>query len=476
MMREKVPPHNLDAERAVLGAVMLNPSVLQEAVEIVGLSPSAFYLDAHQNIWAAMLAASGSGKPVDAVVLMDQMTARGTLAESGGIGYLAELTNFVPTSANVQHYARVVADKSTRRDVIDFAATLTRQAFSDDTETEQVLDGARLAIMRMGEAGGQRIDPVSVQDSIDEAVNLIQRDRDSKGAALGLTTGIPQFDELSRGLERGQLFIVGARPSVGKTATGLQFAAAAAEFGGRVLIASLEMSAAKLTRRMIYSIGRIDSRRVRKDFASNAEMAKIGPAVNRLSNADISMLDYRASTPGRIRTAAQRHKMRNGLDLLIVDHFHLLSPDRPTKNEVADIAQMSRALKMLAEELDVCVLLLAQLNRDASGNRATMKDLRGGGSLEQDADKVLLLTAVADLSIKGDERAKLGGDEGVIFHLVKNRDDETGQVICLFKKSEQRFVVLGVPEYEPEPAAHAYDPSESFDEFGPEHEPEEVLF
>lgn len=277
-------------------------------------------------------------------------------------------------------------------------------------------------------------------------------------------------------MERGQLFIVGARPSVGKTATGLQFAAAAAEFGGKVLIASLEMSAAKLTRRMIYSIGRIDSRRVRRDFASNAEMAKIGPAVSRLSNADISMLDYRANTPGRIRTAAQRHKMRNGLDLLIVDHFHLLNPDRPTKNEVADIAQMSRALKMLAEELDVCVLLLAQLNRDASGNRATMKDLRGGGSLEQDADKVLLLTAVADLTIKGDERAKLGGDEGVIFHLVKNRDDETGQVICLFKKSEQRFVVLGVPEYEPEAPAHTYDPNEAFDEFGPEHEPEEVLF
>jgi len=257
-----------------------------------------------------------------------------------------------------------------------------------------------------------------------------------------MATGIPWIDQLTGGLHAGELVIIGARPSVGKTAMGLQMASHLCEAGRSGVIFSYEMASDRVTRRLIYSHGRINAKNLTSGFLGKSEIAKLPEAAAAIRSFKLHIADERACRPSQVRAIAQRHQQRHGLDFIVVDHFHLMQPDRHCKgNRVQEYEEMSRALKLLAGELRIPVILLCQLSRgDKAGGDARLSDMRGSGSLEQDADVVLLLSACKDLPPKDAEKFK---EDEVLVRLAKSRDGETGVQVMRFDKPYQRFVMPG---------------------------------
>lgn len=439
MRFDRTPPQSLDAERSVLGAILLNESVWHPVSAILSAGPSAFYIEAHQHIYAAMQAVKAQGKPLDVVTLMDGLIASGRLESIGGASYISDLTGAVPTSAFAEHYAHIVREKASLRGLIESCARITRDCYAEERPSTEILDMARRDVIAIGEQSSDA-NPILISEAIEAAVDHIEADAKSQGKATGWTTGIGWLDYVSRGLHPEDLFLVGARPSVGKTALGLQIARASANAGAKVLYASYEMGGPRLVQRMLYAAGRINATCISRGFNVAGEMGKLPGAVREVSALPIWTVDTKAGSPSRLRAAAQRHMARHGLDILIVDHFHLMEPDARGFSEVDQYSTMSRALKNLACELQIPVVVLCQLNRDAAGQRATLKHLRGAGGLEQDADKALMLTSAASL---GDAVVSKLGADAVIFDLQKHRNGAVGECALRFNKAHQIFEPMG---------------------------------
>ena len=377
----------------MLGALLLS----REAIGLVseqGLSPSDFYRPAHQHIFDAIRALYSSGGPVDTVTVADELRRAGLLDEVGGSEAMHELQNATPAISSAGHYAKIVQDTAMLRRLIYVASDIAELAYSEPDDVTKALDEAETKVFQVAE---QRVTDSTRQldQLLSEAMDRLQETFDRGDTITGVATGYTDLDEMLSGLQPSALYIVGARPAMGKTAFGLGIATHVAQTGQKpVLVFSLEMGHAELTQRILSSEARVDSMKIRTGRLAEADWAKIGKAIGRLE-VPLFLDDNPRVTVMEIRAKARRIKARyGGLGLIVIDYLQLMSTSGYSENRQLEVSEISRNLKILARELEVPIVALSQLSRNLesrSDKRPMLQDLRESGSLEQDSDVVMFL-------------------------------------------------------------------------------------
>jgi replicative DNA helicase len=389
----RVPPHNLQAEESVLGALMLS----RDAIGVVGeagLRVRDFYSPAHQHIFDSVRALYSSSGPVDVVTVADELRRNGLLEELGGIERLNELQNATPSVSGAEHYAKIVMDTALLRRLIHTAGEITDIAFGEPDDVVKAVD---LAETKMFEVAEDRVvdSTREIQELLNETMDQLEENYERGDTITGAATGYDDLDELLSGLQPSTLNIVGARPAMGKTAFGLGMATHVAKHSAKpVLFFSLEMGHAELTQRILSSEAKVDSTKLRTGKLSESDWSKIGLAVGRLE-VPLYLDDNPRVTVMEIRAKARRLKaLQGGLSLIVIDYLQLMGGDGNSENRQLEVSEISRSLKILARELEVPIVALSQLSRNLesrSDKRPMLADLRESGSLEQDADVVMFL-------------------------------------------------------------------------------------
>jgi len=386
-------PQSDDAERSVLGAVLVDNRHLDDIADAVAADD--FYRSSHQTIYRAMLDMSERSDPIDVLTLADRLSHEGALEVAGGPLYLSQLMDGIPRLINVRHYARIVRDRSVRRQLVRTASELVSEATLGEGDTEQLLGEAERRIFAIAE---RRMSPgfETIRDLMAQSLDLIEERQASGETITGVPSGFLGLDELTSGFQGGDLVILAARPSMGKTALALSVAQnAAVRHGKRVAIFSIEMSALQLALRMLFSEARVDAQKMRRGRLSDHHWAKLIKAYKRLNDAPIFMDDTTGITVTEMRAKARRLVADQGLDLIIVDYLQLIGSSGRVENRQQEISAISRSLKEMARELGVPVLALSQLSRApdqrTGDHRPHLSDLRESGSLEQDADVVAFI-------------------------------------------------------------------------------------
>ncbi|MCH5277672.1 MAG: replicative DNA helicase [Desulfovibrionaceae bacterium] len=420
----RVPPHNAEAEQAVLSGVFLRPDLLHEIVDQI--SENDFYLPAHRIIFRAFLDLYGRGVAVDEVTLFDWLSDHGQMENAGGAVYLAELSRAVVSGANAVHWARIVRDKSMQRALIDASAEIIANCYDSTSDVPTLLDESEKAIFSISERANSNTFSSSgelVRTVIDELTARFQ----NKSASTGVPTGYIHLDQLTGGLQPSDLIIIAARPSMGKTAFALNLAMRSALSAGvTVAIFSLEMSKESLMDRMLCAWGRVDLSRVRKSYLDDEDWSRLSMAADTLSRAKIFIDDTAGLSPLALRARCRRLKAEQGLGLVMVDYLQLMHSSRNDSREL-EISDISRNLKALAKELKVPVIALSQLNRkleERTDKRPVLSDLRESGAIEQDADLIMFIHREEAYNKKVD-MSKKGIAEIIIG---KHRNGPTGMV------------------------------------------------
>lgn len=436
--QDRIPPQNIEAEQAVLGAIFLEPSSLIVTSEII--IPEDFYRSAHQKIFNVMLKLNDEGKAVDLITVTEDLAATKGLEEVGGVMYLSELAGSVPTAANVEYYARIVEEKSLLRRLIRTATNIAQEGYSREDEVEELLGEAEKNIMevaqRKNSGSFHNIKDVLVRtyDNIEELANR-------KGDVTGIPTGFAELDRMTAGFQRNDLIIVAARPSVGKTAFALNIAQnVATKTDETVAIFSLEMGAEQLVMRMICAEGNINAQNLRTGALTDEDWSKLTMAMGSLSNAGIYIDDTPGVRIGEIRSKCRRLKQEHGLGMILIDYLQLIQGNgRSGENRQQEVSEISRSLKALARELEVPVIALSQLSRGVEqrqDKRPMMSDIRESGSIEQDADIVAFL-------YRDDYYDKESENKNIIEIIIaKQRNGPVGTVSLAFVKEYNKFVNL----------------------------------
>ena len=393
---QKLPPQNIEAEQKVLGAVLTDAEAINRIVDLV--RPEDFYRAAHQTIFAAMLAMADAREPIDLVTLPERLRGSNSLESVGGASYLATLVSLTPTSANIPAHARIVRDKALLRGMIHAANAIASDGYDEDQKASpaELLDRAEARIFAIGEkrSGGML---VPMKNAIGPSFAIVEERYDRKGSVVGLETGFVDLDEMTAGLQQGNLVIVAGRPSMGKTAFALNIAAyAAIQKKKKAAIFSLEMSREELVLRMLGSEARVNANRIRTGKLQERDWKPLSDAAGALAEAEIAIDDTAAISALELRARARRMKAETGLDLVIVDYLQLMRGTGEEKNREQEISGISRSLKALAKELRVPVIALSQLNRGVEtraerNKRPQLSDLRESGAIEQDADVIIFL-------------------------------------------------------------------------------------
>lgn len=389
----RVPPHNLQAEESVLGALLLSRDAIGMVSE-QGLSASDFYRPAHQHVFDAIRSLYSAGSPVDSVTVADELRRAGLLDEIGGVEALLELQNATPAISGASHYAKIVQDTAMLRRLIFVAGDIAELAYGEPDDVAKALDEAESKVFAVAE---QRVTDSTRQldELLSEAMDELQSTFDRGDSITGVPTGYTDLDELLSGLQPNALYIVGARPAMGKTSFGLGIASHVAQQSHQpVLVFSLEMGHGEITQRILASEARVDSMKIRTGRLLEADWAKIGKAIGRLE-VPLFLDDNPRVTVMEMRAKARRIKARyGGLALIVVDYIQLMSGGGNPENRQLEVSEISRNLKILARELEVPIVALSQLSRQLEARadkRPMLQDLRESGSLEQDADVVMFL-------------------------------------------------------------------------------------
>jgi replicative DNA helicase len=409
-------------------------SVIGDVLQII--RTDNFYLDAHQKICQAIITLYDRGHPVDLVVLAEELKNRKQVEEIGGYPYLAQLWDTAPTAANAEYYSRIVRDKAIVRHLIHSSNEVLRDAYDQCMPADELLESAERKILDIAEMGitGQTF---TLAQALTEAYDRIDtRQQNDQTSISGLPTGFIDLDEKTAGLQNSELIIMAARPSHGKTALAMNVARyVAVEDNQPVFVVSLEQSRIELAERLLCCQARVDSHKLRKGHLSSEDMQKLIEAGGTLRNAPLFIDD----TPGqgmlRIAANARRLKLREKIKLVVIDYLQLIEPDNRRDNRQEQVANISRRLKFLARELQIPVMALAQVNRsseDRTDHKPRLADLRESGSIEQDADTVMLLHRP--------EMYEPGQHEGILeIHIAKQRNGPTGEVSLTFLKQFMRF-------------------------------------
>ena len=389
---ERIPPHNEEAERSALGAVMLNKEALLDVTEEV--KPEDFYNESHREIFDAIMNLYRENTAVDMLTVCEELNRRKALDMVGGRAYIATLTAEVPSTANAGEYAKIVSEKAMLRRLITAAEDITIKGYDDKMAAEELLDYAEGDIFRIAQKR-QRNDYAKIQDVLMKNLRIIDQAVQNKGQVISLPTGFKQLDEKTSGLQPSDLIIVAARPGMGKTAFALNIAQqSAVKAGASVLIFSLEMSQEQLGQRLIAMQARVESEKLKKGTLDLKDWDRINFALNELNNTKIVIDDTPGISIMEMRNKCRRLKAEQGLDLIVVDYLQLMTFDGRADSRQQEISALSRHLKLLAREMNCPVIVLSQLSRAPElrqDKRPMLSDLRESGSIEQDADIVMFL-------------------------------------------------------------------------------------
>lgn len=448
----KIPPHNLEAEQAILASILIDNHALNLCTEHI--RDADFYKEAHKLIYQVMCELNEKNEPTDLVTVNALLEKKGLLDKVGGSSYLSLIVDTIPTSANVASYAKFVREKSLLRQMISVGTEIVSKCHQPDNDASDLLDQAESLVFALSEKK-QSQGFTAVKDLVKSSYKMIETLFENKSEITGLPTGFKDLDKLTAGLQKGDLIIVAGRPSMGKTAFSVNLIENAAHISNaKIAIFSLEMSKESLVMRMLTSQARIDSMRVRTGDLLEQDWPKLLAAADTLAHMNVFIDDQPAQTTMEIRAKARRlAKERGGLDLIMVDYLQLMRASSNTNSREQEISEISRSLKALAKELGCPVIALSQLNRSLesrTNKRPMMSDLRESGAIEQDADVIAFI-------YRDEVYDPESPDKGVAEIIVgKQRNGSTGTVRLSFLNQYVRFEDL------------AYDPAYNFEPAGME--------
>ena len=433
MAEGRVPPQSIEAELSVLGAMMLKKEAVTQAIEL--LRADEFYRQAHRAVFEAMEGLVRIGEPVDIVTVTEALKKSGRLEQVGGISFLANLTNRVPSTANLAYYAKIVKEKALLRALIDASTEIAGAAYEASEDVAQQLDDAEQKILAI--AGGRITGSFTpIKDVVFDAVDRVSELAAVKGGITGLSTGLKTLDSVTRGLQKSDLVIVAARPAMGKTAFVLNLATHVALQGKTVAFFSLEMPREQLMHRIFCAEGQIDATHLARGELDDDEWSRLVNVADRMLKAELYFDDTSSTTVMDIRTRARRLRAEHGLDLIAIDYLQLIQAPGRAENRTLAVAEMTRSLKVLARELEVPIIVLSQLSRATEGRsdkRPMLSDLRESGSIEQDADIVMFLYR-EDYYNQDTENANI-----TELSIAKHRNGATDTVRLFFQKEYTRF-------------------------------------
>ena len=385
-------PHDDVAEQSVLGGMLLSKDAIADVVE--SLRASDFYKPAHETIYEAILSLYGHGSPADAITVADELKKRGELARVGGAAYIHTLIASVPTAANAQYYAEIVKEHAIMRRLIEAGTKIAQLGYANETEVDTLVDQAQAEIYAVTD-GNAKEDYVSFSEALEETINEIDANSNRPDGVYGVPTDFIEFDELTGGLHGGQMIVIAARPGVGKSTLALDIARSAAiHHQMTTVFFSLEMSRTELAMRVLSAEGKISMGRLKKGDLDTEGWTNLATLQGRIDSAPLFIDDSPNMTLMEIRAKCRRLKQRNDLKLVVLDYLQLMSSGKKVESRQQEVSEFSRSLKLLAKELDVPVIALSQLNRGSeqrTDKRPMVSDLRESGSIEQDADMVILL-------------------------------------------------------------------------------------
>lgn len=441
---DKLPPQNLEAEQSVLGAILLDNNALYTAFELI--TQDDFYKDSNKKIFIAMMELLEKNEPIDIITLTDHLRKKDNLDAVGGTQYLTSLVSIIPTSANVRFHSKIVREKSMVRGLLRSITDIARNVYETEQDAEELIDYAEKTIFDLSE---KRISPSFslLKDVIKDSFQMIEQLYDKKETVTGVPSGFKELDEMTTGLQKSDLIIIGGRPSMGKTAFSLNIAQhVGVNMKEPVAVFSLEMSKEQLAFRMLCSEAMVDSNNIRKGFIRKDDWHKLTSAAGKLAESPIFIDDSSAISVLEMRAKARRLKVEHGLSLIIVDYLQLMRGRGNAERREQEISEISRSLKGLAKELRVPVIALSQLNRGVetrTGNKKpTLADLRESGAIEQDADVIIFL--YRDELYNRDNNDNKGKAEIII---AKQRNGPTGTILLSFISQCTRFVDYSDREY-----------------------------
>jgi replicative DNA helicase len=432
----RIPPQNIESERALLGSIMLRPEALAEIMDI--LRPEAFYADKHKTIFEAMVHLYERREPIDLLTLSSKLKESVDLDRIGGMSYLTEMVNSVPSSSNAEHYAEIISKKYTMRRLIEAAEGIVKIGYDEESQIEELLDKAE---KKLYEVTSKNLSGkyVEMKDVLGEAMERLDRLHKTKGELRGVPTGFKDLDNKLSGFQNSDLIILAARPSMGKTSLALDIARnASIRHNIPTAIFSLEMSTQQLVDRMLSAESKVDAWRLRTGKLSlESEFEQIRASLDPLSKAPLYIDDQAANNILKIRSVVRRLKHEKNLGLVIIDYLQLMTPvnTKGGDNVVQQITEISHSLKQLAKEFDIPVLALSQLSRavEQRGGKPRLSDLRDSGSIEQDADVVIFIHRDAN-----DEGG--GKKQTAEIMIEKHRNGPTGKVELFFDADKSSFL------------------------------------
>ncbi len=434
----RVPPHSVEAEQAVLGGLMLDNRTWDAIAD--RLMASDFYRRDHQLIFEGIAELAAKSEPSDAVTLSEWLERKGLAEQTGGLAYLAGLVRDTPSAANVRAYADIVRERSTLRQLISVGGEIAASAYDPEgREAGEILDSAERRVLEIAESRNKTGSGfVPLRNELGAVIDRLDMLAQNKGQLTGLSTGFTRLDEMTAGLQKGDLIVVAGRPSMGKTTFALNIAENAA-FGpkkAKVGVFSMEMSREQLAFRMVSSLGRVDQTHLRIGNVGDEEWTRITGAIEMMKSSNIHIDDTGALSPTEVRARARRLKREHGLDLIVLDYLQLMQVPGMKENRATEISEISRSLKALAKELAVPVIALSQLNRSVeqrTDKKPVSSDLRESGAIEQDADLIMMIYREEVY----DKNSTRKGIADII--ITKQRNGEIGEIQLTFLGKYTKF-------------------------------------
>lgn len=442
LLFDKLPPQARDLEEVVLGGMMLNKDAVVQVIDI--LKPDSFYLEAHKYIYEAIFELFSKSQPVDILTVTEQLRKKGVLENIGGAYYVAQLTSRVASTANIEHHARIVAEKYILRELITTSNQIIKNAYEDTTDVFELLDAAEQNLFKIAEQNLRRSYD-SMPSLVAQALKNLEHIRDHEDTVYGVPSGFVDLDRITAGWQKSDLIILAARPAMGKTAFALNLARnAALDYNKPIAVFSLEMSSLQLVNRLIASETGIGSDKLKRADLKDYEWQQLTTQLDKLSDAPIFIDDTPAINIFELRAKCRRLKMQHDVQLIVIDYLQLMSGNAEGRggNREQEISAISRALKSIAKELSVPVIALSQLSREVekrtTDKRPQLSDLRESGAIEQDADMVLFLYRPAYYGFTEDEQGNDVRDVTEVI-IAKHRNGALDKVKLKFEPRFTRF-------------------------------------
>ena len=435
-------PNNTDAEKGVLSAMLQSPDeIATEAIQI--LDPNSFYVPSHKVLYELIIKLSDEGKPIDAITLQESLMRENLLDKVGGPSAVLDLIDFVPDASHFEYYVDIVKEKHLLREIISTCTTCINSAYTHEGDASQILDLVEQNILDIGDKDQENTESLTMKDHVLSAIENIESMYENKGQIQGLATGFRDVDNLLNGLQPGQMIVIAARPSMGKTSLAMNIAEhVCVDQEKAVAVFSLEMTTQDLVQRLLCSRARVNSQKIRSGIPDSSDFPKLMKAAGELSKSKMLIDETPSISIIEMRAKARRMKQRDDIQLLVVDYLQLMQSTtrRAKDNRQIEISEISSGLKALAKELHIPVIVLAQVNRnpeERKGGRPRISDLRESGSIEQDADVVGLLMRPERYADDDDEKDDLEGE--ATFIVAKQRNGPIGDVHLTFIDSQIRF-------------------------------------